>query len=167
MTHVCQPKCDSTWKSICLAVCLSSVLSIQPSAKFTVKMPVSIPVQNFLKQQNLGKLLHTSSDSSVNPSGSLSVASSPFAANLLKFPGKNGEKHVVNYLREILVKSPAFCTLCITSVVAPIHASSIPSVCTSSIMPFIAPICALPIPSIHPSDPQYLLWGEKPNQNYN
>ena len=34
-SSVCQPKCDSTWKS--------SVLSVQPSAKFMVKIPTSNP----------------------------------------------------------------------------------------------------------------------------
>ena len=72
---VCQPKCGDTWNSVCLSVCPSPVLSIQPSAKFMVKMPTSIPVQNFLKQENMGKLfpslhhqIHLSIHQAVHPS---------------------------------------------------------------------------------------------------
>ena len=42
--------------TIWLALCSSSVMSILPSANPTVKMPMSIPVQNFLHDQNPGKI---------------------------------------------------------------------------------------------------------------
>ena len=121
---VCQPNHDSTWNSICLSVCLSSVLSIHPSGKFMVKIPMSIPVQNFPKHENQGKLLSicTSTDSSVNPSGSPSITSSPSAENLLKIPGSNGENNAVNNLHKIPAISTSIYTLCSTSVVAPICA---------------------------------------------
>ena len=72
--------------------------------------------------------MHTSSDSSVNPSGSPSSTPSPFAENLLKFPTNNGDKTAVNYLHEILVKVPTVHTLSVPSVIAPVSASSVPSV---------------------------------------
>ena len=94
-----------------------------------VKIPMSIAVQNFLKDQNLEKFLsvHTSSVLSVDPSGSLSVTSSPSAQNLSKFPSNIG-RNVVNYLHEILVIIPMVHTLSVKSVTAPICASSIPSI---------------------------------------
>ena len=61
----------------------------------------------------------TSMDSSVDPSGSPSITSSPSAETLLKVPGNIGEKHAVNYLHEITVKSPSVCTLYSTSVIGP------------------------------------------------
>ena len=126
---VYQPKCDSTWNSIHLSVCSSSVLSIQPSAKFTVKTPTIITGQNFPKVQFLGKFLSicTLSDSSVDL-GSPSVTSSLSAENLSTIPGNNGENNTVSHLHEILVRSPSIYTSCIMSVIAPIHALSIPSV---------------------------------------
>ena len=71
-SSVCQSKHDSTWKSINPPVCPLSIPSIQPSAKFAVKIPMSIAVSSFLKVQFMGKFssVHTSSDLSVDPSGS-------------------------------------------------------------------------------------------------
>ena len=88
----------------------------------------------FPKVQILGNFLyfHTSLDSSVNPSGSLSVTPSLSAENLLKFPGNYGEKNAVNYLHEIPV--------------------NIPTVHTSSVMSVITLISASYVPSIHPLD---------------
>ena len=85
---------------------------------------MSIPVQKISYMEYPGKLpsIHTSTDLSVNPSGSPSITSSPSAENLFKFLGKNGEKHMVNYLHEILVKSPSVHTPYGTSVIAPVHA---------------------------------------------
>ena len=127
-----QPKHYSTWNSICPSVCPLSIVSPihPPSAKFIVKIPMCIAVQNFLTVQFMGKLLsiHTSSDSSVNPLGSLSVTLSPSAENLSKFPSNNGEKNAENYLHEIPVKVPTVCTSSVMSVVAPISASSVPSI---------------------------------------
>ena len=57
---------------------------------------------------------------------------------------------MVNYLHENLVKSPPHHSLCDTSVIAPVHASSIQTVDTSCITSVFAPICALPILSILP-----------------
>ena len=112
-SSVCQPKCDSTQNSIWKAVCPLSVLSILPSAKFMVKMPSSIPVQKFPITKYPGKILsvHTSSDSSVNPSGRLSITSSPSAQNPSKIPCNHGENNTVNYLQNIPVKSPSMHTL--------------------------------------------------------
>ena len=95
-----------------------------------VKIPTIIPVQNFPKHENPGKLLSvcTSSDSSVNPSGSLSITLSPSAENSSKVASNHGENNTANYLHEILVKSPSIHPSCTMSVVAPICASSIPSV---------------------------------------
>ena len=67
-------------------------------------------------------------DSSVNQSGSPSVTPSPSAENPLKFPSNNGEKHAVNYLHEIPVKTPSVCSLSVTSVIRPISAPSVLSV---------------------------------------
>ena len=66
---------------------MSSVLSIQPSANFMVKIPTSSGGQNSLKVQITGKFpsIHTSLDSSVNRSVTLSQTESP-----LKFPGNHG-----------------------------------------------------------------------------
>ena len=85
-------------------------------------------------------------------SDSLSINSSPSAANLSKVPCNYGEKNMVNYLHENLVKSPSVHTLCIASVIAPVHAPSIQPICTLCIMSVIAPICASPVPSINPSN---------------
>ena len=76
-SSVCQSKCDSTWNSVHPSGCPSSVLSIQPSAYFMVIIPMISPGQNFPKLQFTGKLLsvHTSLDSSVDPSGSPSITS--------------------------------------------------------------------------------------------
>ena len=111
-SSVCHPQCDSTWKSVSMSVCPLSVLSVQPSAKFMVKRPMSITGQNFPNVKNLGKILsiHTSLESSVNPSGSPSVTLSPSAENLLKFPSNHGEQNAGNYMDEIRVKIPTVCT---------------------------------------------------------
>ena len=137
-SSVCHPQCDSTWKSVSMSVCPLSVLSVQPSAKFMVKRPMSITGQNFPNVKNLGKILsiHTSLESSVNPSGSPSVTLSPSAENLLKFPSNHGEQNAGNYMDEIRVKIPTVCTSSVASVIAPIHALTVPSI----------------HPSIHPSD---------------
>ena len=73
----------------------------------------------------------------------ISVCSKP-----LKIPGNNGEKHAVNYLHEIMVKSPSVHTLYGTSVVAPICASSIQHIHTPCVTSVIAPVCGLPFLSI-------------------
>ena len=85
-SSVSQPKCDSMWNSVHPLVCLSSVLCCHPSATCVVKIPTSIAVGNFPKLQFLGKFLSicTSSDLSVDPSGSLSVTLSPSAQNMSK-----------------------------------------------------------------------------------
>ena len=57
--------------------------------------------------------------------GSLAVTSSPSAENLLKFPGSHGDKKVVNYLHNIPVIFSTIHTSSVTSVVAPVCASSI------------------------------------------
>ena len=82
-SSVCQPTCDAIISPVCLTVCSLSVMSVLPSANPKVKMPTSIPVQNYPHDQNLGKLpfVHTSTDSSVHHSDSLSINSSPSAAN--------------------------------------------------------------------------------------
>ena len=100
-----------------------------------------------------GKLpsIHTSTDSSVNPSGSLSITSSPSTEKLSIIPGNNGEKHAVNYLHKILVKSPSIHTSYGTPVIAPVHASSIPSIHTSYAMSVTALVCASSVPSVHTS----------------
>ena len=152
-------------------------MSVLPSANPKVKMPTSIPVQNYPHDQNLGKLpfVHTSTDSSVHHSDSLSINSSPSAANPSKICCNYGEKTVVNYLHENPVKSPTIHTSCVTSVIAQVHASSIQPicsscdmsviapVCTSSVQPIctlcvmsvFAPVCALPVLSIHPYDDEH------------
>ena len=147
---VCQPKCNSTWNSVWKAVCLSSVPSVLRSAQSMVKMSMSIPVQQFPNMKYLGRIpsICTPSDWSVNPSGSPSITSSPCAETLLKIPGYNGEKHVVNYLHKIPVKSLSVHTSYSTSVTAQVCASSIQSVHTSCVMSVIAPICALSILSV-------------------
>ena len=155
-SSVCQPTHDVIRTPICLTVCLSSVTSILPSANSMVKMHMRIPVGKFPHALTLEKLpsVHTSMESSVHHSDSPSINSSPSAANLLKFPCNYEEKNMVNYMHENLVKSPSVHTLCITSVVAPIHALSIQPVCTLCIT-VIAPIHASPNPSIHPSDNEH------------
>ena len=102
-----------------------------------VKIPTSIAVSNFPKMQFMGKFLSicTTSDLSVDQSGSPPVILSLSAEILFKFLSNFGEKHAVNYLHEIPVKLPT------------VHTSSVTSV--------IAPICGLPIPSIHLSDDEY------------
>ena len=105
-SSVCEQRLDSTWNPVCKAVSPSSVPSTLPSAKFMVKMPTSIPVQKFPYMQYQGKLpsISTSMDSSVDP---LSITSSQSAEKPLKISNNNGEKHAVNYLHKILVKSPS------------------------------------------------------------
>ena len=109
-SSVCQPKHNSTWNSIYPSVYVLSVLSIQPSAKFMVKIPMSVQYpEKFLS-------IHTSSDSSVDPSGSPSVTSSPSAENLSKTLGNHGEKNAVNYLHKIPVNHhpSVLCQLCLS-----------------------------------------------------
>ena len=74
--------------------CLLSILSVQPSAKFTVRIPMSIPGRKFLKVQIPGKFpsIHTSSDLSVDPSGSLSVTPSASPGNPSKFPSNRSSQ---------------------------------------------------------------------------
>ena len=98
-------------------------------------------------------------DSSVDPSGSLSITSSPSAEKPSKVPGTNGEKHVVHYLHEIPVKSLSIHTPYGTSVIAPvcalsvpsIHPSYIPSIHTSYGSSVIAPVSALSDEHVHTS----------------
>ena len=98
-------------------------------------------------------------DSSVNPSGSLSITSSPSAEKPSKVSGPNGEKHVVSYLHEIPLKSPSIHTPYGTSVIAPVCALSVPSVHTSYISSIhtsygssvIAPVSALSDEHVHTS----------------
>ena len=122
---VSQAKHDSTWQSVHLSVCPSSVLSVQPSAKNHKYSWMKFP-----KVQILGNFLyvHTSLDSSVNPSGSLSVTPSLSAENLLKFPGNYREKNAVNYLHEIPVNIPTIHTSSVVSVITLISASYVPSI---------------------------------------
>ena len=62
-------------------------------------------------------------------------------------PGNNGENNAANYLHKILVNSPSVCILSVTSVIAPVSASS--------------------IPCIHPSDDEHQnSLGEFPSINY-
>ena len=148
---VCYPTHDVIIPPIWPTVCLSSVTSILPSANFTVKMPMSIPVQNFPHDHNLGKLpfVHTSVDSSVHHSDSLSINSSLSAANPSKFPCNYGEETTVNYLHKNLLKSPTIGTSCIMSVIAPIHASSMLPICTLCNMSVTAPIHASSVQPVH------------------
>ena len=156
-SSVCQPKHDSTWNSIWKAVCQSPILSLLPSAKFMVKMPTSVPVLKFPNTQYPGKLpsIHTSMDSSVNPSVSPSITSSLSAENPLKILCNNGEKHVVNYMHEIPVKSPSIHTMYGMSVIAPICALFIPSAHMSYMPSVIVPVCASPILSTHLTDDEH------------
>ena len=92
---------------VCRTVCPSSVTSVLPSANPTVKLPTSIPVQNFLHEQNPGKLpfIHTSTESSVHHPDSPSINSSLSAANPSKIPCSDGEISMVNYLHKRPVTS--------------------------------------------------------------
>ena len=128
-SSVSQPKCDSTWKSICPSVPPSSIPSIQPSANYIMNIPMSIPRPNFLKAPTPGKFssICYSLDSSVNQSGSPSFTPSLSAVNQSKFPCNHGQKNMVKSLHEIPVKIPTVDSLSVTSVIAPINASSIPS----------------------------------------
>ena len=139
--------------------------------------------------QYLGELpsIHTSTDLSVNLSGSLSIILSLSAEKLWKIPSNNGEKHTVNYLHETPVKSPSvhtsygksvippicvlsipsICTSCVMSVIAPIHASSIQAVHTLCIMSVVTPIHALSEPSVHLSDDEHQEFPDEfPGNNY-
>ena len=159
-SSVCCPDRDIINPAVWQTVCSSSVTSVLTSANPMVKMPTSIPVQNFPHEQNLGKIpfVHTSTESSVHHSDSPSVNSSLSAANPSKIPCHYGENSTVKYLHENLVKSPPIRALyaqpvrssCVTSVVAPVHASSIPPICTLYIMSVFAPVHASPIPSVLP-----------------
>ena len=173
-SSVCKRIHDVTKSTICPTVCSSPVMSILPSANSTVKIPTSIPVHKFLHALNPGKFpsTHTSMDLSVHHSDSPSVNLSPSAANPSKIPCKYGEKNVVNYLHENMVKSPSISTSYVMPFSTPVHASSVQSVCTSCVTFVIAPVCASsiqpihtlcitsviapvhasPIPSVHPSD---------------
>ena len=190
----CQPTCDEINPIIWPTVCSSSVMSILPSANPMVKMPMSTPVRNFPHDQNPGKLhfVCTSMDSPVHHKDSLSVNSSPSAANPSKIPCNYGERNMVNYLHENPLKSPtistlyimpfgapvcassiqSICTLCITSVVAPVHASPMQPIHTLCITSVLAPNCASPILSILPYDDEHqefpdgfpgTKYGEKPH----
>ena len=89
-------------------------------------------------------------DSSVHHSDSLSVNSSPSAANLSKLPDNCGEKTTVNYLHENPVKSPTVSTLYVMPFGAPVGALSINPVHTSCDMSVIALSMHHPYnPSIH------------------
>ena len=81
--------------------------------KFMVKIPTSIPVHNFLKQL---LSVHTSFDSSVDPSGSLSITSSPSAENPLKIPCNHGEKMwLITCMKSKLTHHPSIhCALCLS-----------------------------------------------------
>ena len=124
------------------SVCLSSAPSILPSAKVIMKIPMSIPVQKFPLMQYPGKLpsAHTSMDSSVDPSGSPSITLSPSAEKVSKILSNNGEKHVINYLHEIMVNSLSIHTLYGMSVIPPVCASYIPSICTNRKISMIFPL---------------------------
>ena len=155
--------CQSRDSSVCYptrdvrhAVCLSSVTSVLPSANTMVNIPMSIPVRNFPYYHDPGKFpfVRTSMESSVHHQDSLSVNSSPFAANPLKIPRNYGENSSVNYMHENPVKSPTICasyipfvralyvqpirTSCVTSDVAPVRASSIQPICTSCVTSDVA-----------------------------
>ena len=73
---VCQPNHDSTWKSFHLSVCQSSI-PYQLYSQYCITGP------NFLKVPILGKFVSvcSSSDSSIDPSGSLSSTPSLSAEN--------------------------------------------------------------------------------------
>ena len=176
-SSVCKPTHDVINPTVWPTVCSSSVMSILSSANPTVKMPTSIPVQNFLHDQNLGKIpfVHTSMDLSVHHTDSPSINSSLSAANQVKLPCNYGEKPMVNYLHKNPVESPTISTLydmsviapvcsssvqpvrtlCVTYVIAPIHALSVQPVHTLCITSFFAPVHASPIPSILPYDDEH------------
>ena len=181
-SSVCYPTRDVIIPTIWPTVCLSSVMPILPSANPMVKMPTSIPVQNFLHEQNSGKIpfVRTPMESSVHHSDSPFVNSSPSAAYPSKIPCNYGENTTVNYLHENPVKSPTvsasyaqpvhsscimsvvapICALyaqpvrssCIPSDIAPVRASSIRPIHTSCVMSVFAPIHASPVPSVLPYD---------------
>ena len=154
---VCCPTCEVIIPTIWQTVCSSSVTSVLPSANPMVKMPMSIPVQNFPHEQNPGKIpfVHTSMESSVHHSDSLSVNSSPSAANPSKIPCNYGENSTVKYLHENPVKSPTVSTSYDTSVVAPVCALYIPPICTPCITSVFASVCASPVPSVLPYDDEH------------
>ena len=153
-SSVCYPTRDARH-----AACSSSVMSVLPSANPMVKIPASTPERNFPYEQNPGKFrfVHTSMESSVHHQDSLSVNSSPFAANMSKLPGNYGENFMVNYLHENPVKSPTVSTSYDTSVVAPVRATYVPFVCTLSVQPIrtscvmsdIAPVRASSVQRVH------------------
>ena len=152
-SSVCKPTRDVINPTIWLTVCSSSVTSILPSANPTVKMPMSTPVRNFPHDQNLGKIpfIHTSTELSVHHTDSPSVNSSLSAANLSKIPCNYGEKNVVNYLHENLVKSPTISTLYMMPFSAPVHALCIQPICSSCDTSVIAPVDASSIQPVHSS----------------
>ena len=152
-SSVRQPTRDVVRPPIWLTVCSSSVTSILPSANSMVKIHMSIPERKIPNTLNPGKIPFgcTPTDSSVHHTGSLSINSSPSAANPSKFLCNSGEKNVVNCLHKNLVKSPSVSTSYVMSVIAPIHASSIQPVHTSYITSVIAPICASSIQPVHTS----------------
>ena len=173
-SSVCKPTHDVIIPPVWLTVCSSSVMSVQPSANPMVKMPMSIPVRNFPHDQNPGKIpfICTSTDSSVHHTYSLSINSSPSAANPLKIPCNYGEKTMVNYLHENLIKSPTVSrsyimpfsapvhassiqpirSSCNTSVIVTVQASSIQPIHTSCITSVFAPVRPSPVPSVLPYD---------------
>ena len=82
---------------------------------------------------------------------------------------------MVNYLHENPVKSPTVSasyaqpvrSLCVTSDIAPVHASSIPPICTSSITSVFAPVHALPVLSVLPYDDEHQKFPDGfPSTNY-
>ena len=101
-----QSVCQSRDPSVCYptrdarhALCSSSVTSVLPSAITTVKIPTSIPVRNPFPYYHVpGKIpfVRTSTELSVHHPDSLSINSSPSAANLSKFPCNDGEIYTVN-----------------------------------------------------------------------
>ena len=76
-------------------------------------------------------------DSSVDPSGSLSITSSPSAGDPLKFPCNNGENSAVNYLAQSHGKNSHH--LYIMAVIAPV-----------CVLSFCLSICQMHL-SLHPS----------------
>ena len=153
-SSVCYLTCDIIIPPVWLTVCSSSVTSVLPSANPMVKMPTSTPVRNFPHDQNPGKFpfICTSMDSSVHHTDSPSINSSLSAASPTKIPCNYGERNAVKSLHKSPLKSPPINTSCDTSVIAPVHASSIQPIHTSCDTSVIAPVRALPILSVLPYD---------------
>ena len=60
--------------------------------------------------------------------------------------------HYICHCTHLCIAVQPVCRPCITSVIAPVHASSIQPICTLCIITVIATVRVSPIPSIHPSD---------------